>query len=580
MPPSPRWTLPQIDTGAAEALARALGLKPPAARVLAHRGYREPGAARRFLAPSLDDLGDPFLMAGMRPAVDRLAAAVRRREPVLLCGDYDVDGTAAVVILKTVIERAGGAASFHIPHRLRDGYGLKEDTIEAAARDGVRLIVSADTGIRDHQALARAAALGVDVIVTDHHLPERGLPPALAILNPKRPDCSYPERELCGAGVAFRLIEALLGELGWPEARRRRMLASLSKLVAIATVADVVPLTGENRILVKHGLEGLGDVRNPGLRALLEVAGFARGEAPSAHQVAFRIAPRLNAAGRMDDAAEVIELLLTADEGRARELASKLHSLNRDRQQTESEIVRRILEQCEREPVLPQDKALVFAGEGWHRGVLGIVASRIVERFYRPTFVLGVDREDGVAQGSGRSIPPFHLLEALETMPELFRSFGGHRQAAGVALAADRVGEFRARLNRHAAAALSEEDLTPLLSVDAVVTLDELDDAAVEGLWALGPFGFGNPAPVLAVFDAELASEPMVMKEKHLRFTLRQGPASLNVKAWNFAGRAGGLRRGARVDAAFTLEPDEFAARRGLAGWSGVARDVRIARSG
>jgi single-stranded-DNA-specific exonuclease len=578
MPPIPRWKLPRSEAGAAETLARALDLRPPAARVLAHRGYVDPAAARRFLSPSLDDLHDPFLMAGMRPAVDRLASAVRRREPVLLCGDYDVDGTAAVVMLKTVIERAGGVASFHIPHRLREGYGLKEDTIEAAARGGVKLIVSADTGIRAHRALARAAALGVDVIVTDHHLPDSELPPAFAILNPKRPDCAYPERELCGAGVAFRLIEGLLNELGWAADRRRRMLASLLKLVAIATVADVVPLTGENRVLVRHGLEGLGDVRNPGLRALLEVAGFTPGQAPSAHQVAFRIAPRLNAAGRMADARDVIELLLTGDTDRARELASKLHSLNQDRQQTESEIVRRILEQCEREPVGPQDKALVFAGEGWHRGVLGIVASRIVERFYRPAFVLGVDQESGLAQGSGRSIPPFHLLEALETMPELFHNFGGHRQAAGVTLAADRVEEFRERLNRHAGAVLSAEDLTPELSIDAVVSLRELDAAAVDELWALGPFGFGNPAPVFAVFGAELASEPIVMKEKHLRFMLRQGPASLTVKAWNFAGRVSGLFSGARVDVAFALERDDYALRRGMDGWSAVARDVRIAR--
>jgi single-stranded-DNA-specific exonuclease len=280
----------------------------------------------------------------------------------------------------------------------------------------------------------------------------------------------------------------------------------------------------------------------------------------------------------MADARDVIELLLTGDTDRARELASKLHSLNQDRQQTESEIVRRILEQCEREPVGPQDKALVFAGEGWHRGVLGIVASRIVERFYRPAFVLGVDQESGLAQGSGRSIPPFHLLEALETMPELFHNFGGHRQAAGVTLAADRVEEFRERLNRHAGAVLSAEDLTPELSIDAVVSLRELDAAAVDELWALGPFGFGNPAPVFAVFGAELASEPIVMKEKHLRFMLRQGPASLTVKAWNFAGRVSGLFSGARVDVAFALERDDYALRRGMDGWCAVARDVRIAR--
>ncbi len=579
MPSRFRWNLPQTGPGEAEALRGALGVCAPVARTLIQRGYRDAGDAARFLAPSLDELSAPLLMAGMREAVDRITAAIRGREPILLFGDYDVDGVVSVVILKTVIERAGGLVRCQVPNRLREGYGLSEEAVAEAAAGGVKLLVSADTGIRATEAVIRARSLGVDVIVTDHHLPDAQLPPALAVLNPRRPDCAYPEKNLCGAGVVFRLAEALLTALAWPAERRRRMLESFLKLVAIATVADVVPLTGENRILVKHGLAGLGDARNPGLRALLDVAGFAAGQAPTARQVAFQIAPRLNAAGRMADAGDAIELFLTGDPARAGEIALRLHSLNQQRQETEAGIVRQILEQCETRPVTPDQKALVFSSAGWHRGVLGIVASRVVERFYRPAIVLGEDPDTGMAQGSGRSIPPFHLLEALESMPELFHKFGGHRQAAGVSLASDLVAEFRERLNRHAASVLSEDDLVPALNIDAAVTLNELDDAAVEEVLSLEPFGFGNPAPVFAVWNAEIAAAPVVMKEKHLRIHVREGGRTMTAKAWNFSARREEFPPGGKVDLAVTLERDNFAAARGLAAWSATVRDVRAACS-
>ena len=278
------------------------------------------------------------------------------------------------------------------------------------------------------------------MIITDHHLPEAELPPALAVLNPNRRDCNYPDKNLCGAGVAFKLVQALLATLGWPEEKLARMLKSFLKLVAVATVADVVPLLGENRIIVKYGLEGLHRVHNPGLRALLEVSGMMDGRAPNARQVAFQIAPRINAAGRMDDAQNVIRMFLTDDLEQARYFAGQLHSLNQERQQTEADIVRLVLEECSKVPVTEDQAALVFTGPNWHRGVVGIVASRLVERFCRPVFVLS--EEDGEASGSGRSIAPFHLLEALESMPDLFTRFGGHRQAAGVTLAPSRFPSF------------------------------------------------------------------------------------------------------------------------------------------
>jgi single-stranded-DNA-specific exonuclease len=434
-----RWLPPRVEEAQAGELAAGLGMHRPVARVLIHRGHDEAAGARRFLEAPLADLHDPFLMRDMDTAAARLLEAVRRQEPILLYGDYDVDGTTSVVVLKKAIDMAGGRVSCYIPNRLREGYGMRVEVVEQAALSGVKLLVSADTGIRAAEAVARAGTLGMDVIVTDHHLPDAVLPPACAVLNPKRLDCLYPEKNLCGVGVVFKLADALFRSLDWPSERRRQVLESLLKLVAIGTVADVVPLAGENRILVKHGLKGLSAVRNPGLRALLDSAGFVEGETPTAGQVAFRIAPRMNAAGRMADAGGVIDLFLTGDADRAHAIAEQLNGLNQERQQAEADMRRSIDDQCLATPVTSGDRALVFSGRDWHRGVVGIVASRFVDRFHRPVVVLSVDPETGLAQGSGRSIPAFHLLEALESMHEIFTQFGGHRQAAGVTLAADRI---------------------------------------------------------------------------------------------------------------------------------------------
>jgi single-stranded-DNA-specific exonuclease len=572
-----RWLIPQGNPQEAQALAAALGIGLPAARVLLARELGDPEAARRFLDPSLADLHPPGALRGMSEAVARLRRAIAGGEQILIYGDYDVDGTTSVVILKKAIEMAGGAASFFIPHRLRDGYGMRADVVEKAAAEGVKLIVSVDTGIRAAEVVRRANELSIDVIVTDHHLPEAELPPALAVLNPNRPDCAYPDKNLCGVGVAFKLVQALLASLDWPTGKLQRVIESFLKLVAIGTVADVVPLMGENRIIVKHGLSGLGDVRNPGLRALLDVAGFSGGRVPSATSVAFRIAPRINAAGRMDTANAVIEMFLTGDPARARVLAGQLHMLNGERQQAEAEVTQQIVEECERVPIEDGQRALVFAADNWHRGILGIVASRLVTRFHRPVFVLSRDPEDGRTQGSGRSIPPIHLLEALEAMPELFERFGGHRQAAGVTLASDKVDQFRARFNEYAAARLTLADLAPQLEIDAVLELREIDDRSVAEVLRLAPFGCGNPAPLFAALGAEVAGPPVVMKEKHLRLMLRQNGRTLMVKAWNFVERVAELQAGARVDVAFTLEDDAYSAARDLPPWSAVLRDVRPA---
>ncbi|MBS1854769.1 MAG: single-stranded-DNA-specific exonuclease RecJ [Acidobacteria bacterium] len=567
-----RWILPSSEAEAAAALAGALGVTMAAARVLVHRGFTGPDAARRFLRPAFEDLHDPFALRDMEAAVERVARAIRTGERILIYGDYDVDGTTAVVLLTRAIELAGGKASYHVPHRLKDGYGMRPEVVEAAAEQGVKLIVSVDTGIRAAEVVRRANELGIDVIVTDHHLPETELPPAVAILNPNRPDCSYPNKDLCGAGVAFKLIQALLPRMGWPADKVRRVSESFLKMTAIATVADVVPLTGENRVIVAEGLRGLGAVRNPGLRALLDVAGFTGDSSPNARQVAFQIAPRINAAGRMDTAQAVVELFLTSDAARARDLAKQLHDQNAERQQVEAGI----RELCEQVAVDDRECALVYYAEDWHRGVLGIVASRLVERLHRPVFVLSRNEEDGLASGSGRSIPAFHLLEALESMADLFVKFGGHQHAAGVTLEAARVPEFRERFNAYAAGKLAPEDFLRAVEIDAVLELREVTERAIGELFALAPFGHGNPAPLLAALDVEVVNAT-VWKDRHLRLTVRQNGRTLAVKAWNFAPRAAELPPGARIDLAFRIEEDAYSAARGYPAWAAVLRDFRPA---
>jgi single-stranded-DNA-specific exonuclease len=563
--------LPAPDPIAVAAVSAALQIGPAAAKVLVHRGLSDPEAARRFLHPAFEELHDPLAMRDMPAAIERIARAIREREPILIYGDYDVDGTTSVVLLTKAFELAGGIATYHVPHRLKDGYGMRPEVVEAAAVQGVKLIVSVDTGIRAAEVVHRANELGIDVIVTDHHLPEAGLPPALAVLNPNRADCQYPEKNLCGAGVAFKLIQALLPHIGWPAEKVRRVAESCLKLAAIATVADVVPLTGENRIIVSHGLRGLDQVRNTGLRALLDVSGFPGGTAPSARQVGFQIGPRINAAGRMDTASAVIELFLTNDSARARDLAKQLDDQNAERQQIQAGIVAT----CEQIAVNPEECALVYYCGDWHRGVLGIVASRLVDRLQRPVFVLGRNPDDGLASGSGRSIPAFHLLEALESMTDLFVRFGGHAHAAGVTMETAHVDEFRRRFNAFAASRLCADDFLRRLEIDAVLELREITEQAIEELFTLAPFGHGNQPPLFAALGVEVAAPPVVMKEKHLRITVRRNGRTLVLKAWNLAHRAAELVPGAFVDLAFNLEEDAHSAARGYPPWAAILRDFR-----
>ncbi len=532
-----RWDLKIADSNAVANLASelssqpSLGLKDPQiastlARLLVMRGITEAAAAERFLAPELSHLHSPYLMAGMKAAVDRIEAVIENKEPILIYGDYDVDGTTAIVVLKTAIELCGGAAEFHVPHRIRDGYDMRDDVIEQAAASGIKLIISVDMGIRAFAPADTARRLGVDLIVTDHHLPgPQGIPVALAVVNPNQSGCAYPCKELCGAGVAFKLAQGLI-ERRIPENDRTRLLKSFMKIVAIATIADAVPLTGENRVFARLGLEGLRSPVNPGLKALLEVAQLGPGRPLTSGEVAFRIAPRINAAGRMDVARDIIELFSVKDPVRAREIADKLDQLNGDRQEEERRILQSIQLQIEQEPERREAFCMVIDGEGWHRGVIGITATRVVERYGRPALVISRDGED--AHGSGRSIPAFHLLNALESCAGLFTRYGGHAHAVGFSLPTANLPELRARLDEYARARLTLADFEPALNFDAELSLDQVTPEFFHLLQRLEPFGVGNPQPVFAARAVRLMASPRIIKDKHIKLKLAPAVGSLS----------------------------------------------------
>jgi single-stranded-DNA-specific exonuclease len=554
-----RWLLKSFDKSAAAALSESLALPSIVGSLLVQRGITDANAARIFLKPSIEQLHSPSLMLGMQTAVERLSAAITNKEDMLIYGDYDVDGTVAVVILKTAIELCGGTVDFHVPHRLREGYGMKEDVIEASAAAGVRLIVSVDTGIRAFAAAETARRVGVDLIVTDHHLPEndKRVPDALAVLNPNQPGCEYPNKFLCGAGVAFKLAQALLTHIRG-EQEAQRLLPSFIKMVAIATIADAVPLTGENRVFAKLGLEALRRLVNPGLRALFEVAKV--GDRPggvSASDIGFRVAPRLNAAGRMDVAKDVIELFTTKDVARAGELAGKLHKLNADRQGEELRILAAMQMRVDTDEELQRAFCLVVDGEGWHRGVIGICATRLVERYGKPTLVISRDGEEG--HGSGRSIAGFHLLDALEqeSCRRLFTRFGGHSHAVGFALPCANIASLRAAMDGYARTKLSAVDLQPTLEIDGELSLDEVSPKLFDCLRQLEPFGQGNREPVFVTKATRLIGPARVLKEKHMKLRVAgQNGRAFDVLAWRMADTLQPLNLlvGESLDLAFRLE--------------------------
>jgi single-stranded-DNA-specific exonuclease len=546
--------LPCNDEQAA-ALAAALQVHPVVARLLCLRGLADPDEATRFLNPSLDHLHDPFKLADMGRAVERVEAALANRERIAIHGDYDVDGITSTVILRRALEMLGGDVIHFIPERLRDGYGLQPAAIERLHAEGVKLIVSVDCGIRGTEAALRARELGVDLIITDHHEPEGTLPPALAVINPKRYDCTYPDKNLAGVGVALKLVQAICVRAG-----KAKWMPAFVKIAAIGTLADVVPLVGENRIIARHGLTSLSKgPHTVGLRALLEASGLT-GKTIDSYQVGFILAPRVNAAGRMSTPDIATRLLLATDEAmndEARSLAQQLNDENLKRQTEEAELVAHAKKAIETDPSVGAHNVLVVGGAGWHRGVIGIAASKLVDTFCKPAIVLSIDGD--IAHGSCRSIPDFDLLAALEHCADCFIKFGGHKQAAGLTMEAARVPEFRARINAYADEHLEPDQLRPRLRIDAPLGLNLINHDLMRALDSMGPFGLANPKPVFHAIGVEMVDGPRTIKERHLKMTFSQQGRRFRAMAWRAAERADFLTRNrAAVNLAFTLEKNEY----------------------
>jgi len=578
LPPHPpkrpvqRWQIAESHAEEAAALAKAAHLPQVLAELLLARGIATADQAHTFLNPESAHLHDPFLMYGMAAAADRLEAAIANHQPILLYGDYDVDGTTAVVLLKTAIEMLGGEARFHVPHRLREGYGLQSGVLESACADGVRLVITVDTGMRAFAEAETARRLGLDLIITDHHLcqADDSIPDALAILNPNQPNCTYPEKSLCGAAIALKFAQAILSRRD-PVRLREKILPSFLKMAAIATIADAVPLKGENRAIAALGLRELRSPVGAGLRALFAVAALD----PAAKQltgfdIAFRIAPRINAAGRMDIASEVIELFGTRDSARATVLASKLERLNRERRDAETAALAAIEIRLATSAELAQSPLIVVDGEGWHRGVIGILASRVVERTAKPAIVVSV--EDDIAHGSGRSVDGFQLLNALESCADLFTRFGGHAFAVGFAMPAASLPELRRRLYLYAEKHLMTRQPEHVLKIHAELPLDRITPVLAGWLRRLEPLGHGNPEPVFLARRVRLLARPRIMKERHVRLELAQNQAdgvsdsfstgssaAIRAVGWNLAARAAelALNQGSLIDIAYRIREND-----------------------
>ena len=544
-----RWVVASPpDAGLVSALASATNLPRPLAALLVQRGFSSVDAARAFLRPSLDQLSDPLALTDMDRAVDAIVAAVRDNEVIAVNGDYDVDGQCSTAILVRTLRVAGARVVPFIPHRMRDGYDFGPSGLAAAEAAGARLIITCDSGINAHETVRQAEARGIRVVITDHHLPGDTLPPATAVVNPQRRDDSSGLGMLCGAGIAWMMVRALSPRLGLPE----HFPLHLLDLVALATVADVVPLVGENRIIVRHGLKLMADTRWAGLRALLHTTKLL-GKELKAGQMGFIVGPRLNAAGRVGEPMEGLRLLLTDDPQEAATIAARLEVLNTERQGLDQQMLEEALTQVDEQGGV-QASGLVLCGDAWHPGVVGIVASRVVERFGRPTFLVAFDGETGRA--SGRSISRFDLHAALVQCGDLLERFGGHHMAAGLTIRRDQLEAFRARFNGIVAGQLTPEELGPEQRVDIVLPLSDATDELERLGRHLEPTGAGNPGPVFGVRGVRFAQKRRV-GNGHLKGVLEDGTARLPCIGFNWADRVPWLGD-APVDVAFRLESDDW----------------------
>lgn len=522
----------------------------PVGALLLHRGVSDIVAAERYLRPQLAHLLPPDAMRDLDRAVDRIATAVRDGQTILVHGDYDVDGMTSTAMMTRVLRNLGGTVMTFIPNRMTDGYDLGDAGVRAAVAERAALVITCDCGTSAIDPVARLNAAGIDVIITDHHLPGGPLPAALAVLNPRRPDCAYPDKDLVAAGVAFKLAIAVTRALGGDEA----FVYGLLDLVALATIADVAPLRGENRVFARHGLRMMPESRLAGLRAMIRAAGLENKEL-TAGRIGFTLAPRLNAAGRVGSAMRGVQLLLTDDEGVAMGIARELEELNRHRQELDRETLDAARKQLDRLD-LSETFGIVLAGEGWHAGVIGIVASRIVEETARPTMLVAVER--GVGKGSGRSIPAFDLHGALTACKQHFTRFGGHRAAAGITLPSERIAAFAADFNAIARERLTPDDLMTDLRIDIELPVSRATRELIDALRAFEPYGIGNPAPTFLARGVRTDAPVKRVGESGVRTRFADAESSIDAIAWDFAQRADRIDWTAPLDLAYRLELDEW----------------------
>ena len=553
------WTLKTYERTVAELLVREAGVSPITAQLLAARGILDREAAEQFLSPSLASIPDPFLMAGIEQAVSRLVAARERNEQICIYGDYDVDGISGTALLTSFLTRCGFSCSYFIPNRFDEGYGLNSSALEQIHANGAALVVSVDCGINACSEAAHCRTIGLDLIIVDHHTPGESTPDACSVINPHQSHCNFPYKQLCGVGVAFFLLIALrsrLREAGVFTGQTEPDLREWLDLVALGTVADVVPLTGLNRVLVCHGLRRMSEQPRTGLKALKQVARI-EGQVRSG-QVGFQLGPRLNAVGRMDSAVPGVQLLLTDSTSTAAEIARELNDANTARQSLERDILEEAIRMVDADGSYPERRSIVLASEQWHQGVMGIVASRLTERYYRPVILIALD-ESGAGKGSGRSIPGFDLLSAIQAAPDSLDRFGGHRYAAGVSVKPGMAARFAADFEQVASGMLAGHDLTPEISIDAEVQPQDVTDQLIDDLKQLEPFGAANPEPLLLMRGLKVFSRKTV-GDGHLQLVLAADGRTFKAIAFRQAAE----QFGPEVDVLFTPERDTWNGNRGI----------------
>ncbi|MFN7016924.1 MAG: single-stranded-DNA-specific exonuclease RecJ [Fimbriimonadales bacterium] len=546
-----RWRVRPTDQAKAERVAQELNLSLPIARLLVARGYIEPEAAYRFLNPSLHDLADPRLLPDIEPAVRRLALAVERKEPVLVYGDYDADGVTSMALWLITLRKLGVSAHPYVPHREREGYDLHPNAIKEAQRIGARLVLTCDCGVRAHDAVNALNAAGLEVVITDHHEPSDSLPNALAVVNPKRADSQYPFRELSGVGVSFRVAEALLRTLNLP---CNGFYNTMLDLVAIGTVADVMPLVGENRVLVKYGLEQLHQTRREGLKSLKQVAQVRL--KPTPRDIGFALGPRLNAAGRIETALLALQLLLEEDAATAQRIATTLDKHNRERQRYQEAAVQEAIAQVESEEQT-KHRALVVHSPNWHHGIVGLVAGKLMNYYYRPVAAVTIEPEAKIARGSMRSIPALNLTELLALIKPLCKKCGGHAAAGGFAVSLERFDQVRQTIIEFADQRLTDEDLVPTLEIDQTLEACEVTMRLIQELSLLEPFGYGNERPQFLCRHVEVVGSRTSQNGRHLFLKVR-GEGSVVYDAVLWDGGDYPIEPGAVLDLVFDPEEDAY----------------------